>query len=118
MERDKDMPEVFGPTIEKLSQQLGAIDGEMLSFQSQLRPLREEADLQATQRTNRNLYALSILTALLLPATLVTGFFGMNTGGLPFAGSPEGTIIATALAIAASGVVYWLLRVGGLDRQK
>jgi zinc transporter len=118
METDEDMPEVFGPTIEKLSQQLGAIDGEMLSFQSQLRLLREEADLQATQRTNRNLYVLSILTALLLPATMVTGFFGMNTGGLPFAGTPEGTIIATFLAIAASGVVYWLLRVMGLDRQK
>jgi len=43
------------------------------------------AILQAAQRTNRNLYFLSILTALLMPATLVTGFFGMNTGGLPFA---------------------------------
>ena len=118
MELDEDMPESLGPTIEKLSQQLGAIDGEMLSFQSQLRLLREEADLQATQRTNRNLYVLSILTALLLPPTLVTGFFGMNTGGLPWAESPAGTIIATVLALAASGFVYWLLRVMGLDRQR
>lgn len=118
MELDEDMPEALAPTVEKLSQQLSAIDGEMLSFQSQLRLLREEADLQATQRTNRNLYVLSILTALLLPATMVTGFFGMNTGGLPFAGNSEGTIIATFFAIAASGLVYWLLRVMGLDRQK
>jgi zinc transporter len=116
MELDPDMPYALGPTIEKLSQQLGAIDGEMLSFHSQLRLLREEADLQATQRTNKNLYILSILTALLLPPTLVTGFFGMNTGGLPFLESGDGTLIATILAIIASGLVYWLLRVMGLDR--
>lgn len=116
METDKDMPETLGPTIEKLSQQLGAIDGEMLSFQSQLRLLREEADLQGTQRTNRNLYILSVLSALFLPATLVTGFFGMNTGGLPLVQSAEGTVIASMLAIAAAGLVYWLLRVMGLDR--
>jgi zinc transporter len=118
MELDEDMPPALRATVEKLSQQLGAIDGEMLSFQSQLRLLREEADLQATQRTNRNLYVLSILTALFMPATLVTGFFGMNTGGLPFEGTAEGSLLATILAIAASGLVYWLLRVMGLHRQK
>ncbi len=116
MELDEDMPQALGPTIEKLSQQLGAIDGEMASFQSQLRLLREEADLQAAQRTNKNLYLLSILSALLLPATLVTGFFGMNTGGLPFADGPEGTLYAALLGIVASGLVYWLLRRMGLDR--
>ena len=40
----------------------------------------------APGKTNRHLYILSIMTAFLLPPTLVTGFFGMNTGGLPFAG--------------------------------
>jgi len=116
MEADADVPAALVPTIEKLSQRLGAIDGEMLSFQSQLRLLREEADLQANQRTNRNLYILSVLSALFLPPTLVTGFFGMNTGGLPFVQSPEGTIVASGLAIAAAGLVYWLLRKMGLDR--
>jgi len=117
METDEDMPGALGPIIEKLSQRLGAIDGEMVSFQSQLRLLREEADLQATQRTNKNLYLLSVMSALLLPATLVTGFFGMNTSGLPFAGGAEGTIFAAFMGILASGLVYWWLRRMGLDRQ-
>lgn len=117
MEQDRDLPERLHPTVEKLAQLLSAIDGEMLSFHSQLRLLREEADLQATQRTNRNLYVLSILSALLLPATLVTGFFGMNTGGLPLAEGAAGTAVAAFLAILASGAVYWILRSMGLDRQ-
>jgi Mg2+ and Co2+ transporter CorA len=116
MEQDADLPPLLLPTVEMLAQQLGAIDSEMLSIQSQLRLLREEADLQAAQRTNQNLYVLSVLSALLLPATLVTGFFGMNTGGLPLAHTTEGTILAAFLGVVASGAVYALLRYMGLHR--
>ncbi len=116
LEADEDLPQALLPAIEKLAQQLGAIDNDMLSIHSQLRMLREEADLQAQQRTNQNLYVLSILSALLLPATLVTGFFGMNTGGLPFAHGGGGTVEATVIAIGASLAVYALLRFLGLHR--
>ncbi len=114
LEGDEDLPEPLQPTIERLAQQLSEIDSDMVAIQGQLRLLREEADLQSSQRTNQNLYVLSILSALLLPATLVTGFFGMNTGGLPFASEHGGTVEATVLALMASGGVYALLRMLGL----
>jgi Mg2+ and Co2+ transporter CorA len=53
----------------------------------------------------------------LLPATFVTGLFGMNTGGLPWAQSPHGTILATLLAFAVAGVTYVLLRRMGFMRR-
>lgn len=114
LERDRDLPPALLPTVEKWAQQLAGIDSDMLAINGQLRLLREEADLQASQRTNQNLYVLSILSALLLPATLVTGLFGMNTGGLPFADTPGGTAFAAFLAIAASAGVWALLRSLGL----
>ena len=83
----------------------------------QLRLLRDEVDIQAAQRTNQNLYILSIITALMLPATLVTGLFGMNTGGMPLADGPHGTLVATLIAGSAAGVTYWLLRQMGLMRR-
>ncbi len=43
------------------------------------------------ERMNRNMYWLTIISAIFLPLTLVTGFFGMNTGGLPFTQDPDGT---------------------------
>jgi Mg2+ and Co2+ transporter CorA len=116
LEHDGDLPPDLLATVEELAQQLGGIDDDMLSINGQLRLLREEADLQATQRTNQNLYVLSILSALLLPATLVTGFFGMNTGGLPFADGSDGTLLAGGLAGLASLGVYLLLRRLGLHR--
>jgi zinc transporter len=113
LEHDAELNQDLSPTIERLTQQLAAIDGDMLSIQGQLRLLREEADLKAAERTNQNLYVLSILSAMLLPPTLVTGFFGMNTGGLPLVGSPEGTLIGAMLALGSSLGVYLLLRASG-----
>nr|WP_198983785.1 transporter [Herbaspirillum sp. ASV7] len=45
--------------------------------------LQEEIASQMSEQMNRNLMALSVLTALLMPATLVSGIFGMNVAGLP-----------------------------------
>jgi zinc transporter len=45
--------------------------------------LQEELASRLAESTSRNLYTLSVLTAVLLPMTLVTGIFGMNVAGLP-----------------------------------
>jgi Mg2+ and Co2+ transporter CorA len=117
LEEDEELPEPLLATIEKLSQRLHALDADALSVQGQLRLLREEIDIQQDQRTNQNLYILSIMTALLLPATLVTGIFGMNTGGLPWATTPLGTVYATVLALGTAAATYALLRWMGFMRR-
>ncbi len=117
LEQDEELPARLLPTVEKLAQRLQSIDGDILSVQGQLRLLRDEVDIQAAQRTNQNLYILSIITALMLPATLVTGLFGMNTGGLPLTQGPHGTLVATMTAAGAAGVTYWLLRWMGFMRR-
>ncbi|WP_278985656.1 MULTISPECIES: transporter [Sphingobium] len=117
LERDEELPDALLPTVEKLTQRLQALDADILEGQAQLRLLRDELDIQAAQRTNQNLYILSIITALMLPATLVTGLFGMNTGGMPFAGASHGTLTATLVAAGAAGVSYFLLRWMGFMRR-
>ncbi len=51
------------------------------------------------EKMNRNIYYLTILSGIFLPLTLVTGFFGMNTGGLPFTESPNGTLYVVIISI-------------------
>jgi zinc transporter len=118
MERDPGLPPMLTPIPHALQPRLAALDGDIVSAQQQLRLLRDELDLQAAQRTNQNVYLLSILTALMMPATLVTGFFGMNTGGLPFAEGKHGTLLATAVALLSAAGSYWLLRLMGLVRRQ
>jgi zinc transporter len=117
MEEDEDLPEAMLATVEKLSQRIQSLDADALGVQRQLRQLREEIDIQVDQRTNQNLYILSIMTALLLPATFVTGLFGMNTGGLPWAQSAHGTWLATMLALGTAGATYVFLRWMGFMRR-
>lgn len=39
---------------------------------------------QNNDKMNRSIYVLTILSAIFLPLNLIVGFFGMNTGNLPF----------------------------------
>jgi len=116
LERDADLPEALLPVIENLSQRLLGIDGDIMGIQGQLRLVRDEIDSQQEQRTNQNLYLLSIMTALMLPTTLVTGIFGMNTGDLPLTGH-GGTVVASLLMLATAGGTYALLRWMGFMRR-
>ncbi|MFT7528788.1 MAG: zinc transporter, partial [Arenicella sp.] len=36
-----------------------------------------------SDRLNRNLYVLSVITAIFLPLGFLTGLFGINIGGMP-----------------------------------
>jgi len=51
------------------------------------------------EKMNNIMFILTILSAVFLPLTLITGFFGMNTGGLPFTDDPQGTMKAIALSV-------------------
>lgn len=52
--------------------------------------LREERDGQLAQQQNTRMYVLSVVAAIFLPLTFITGMFGMNVGGLPGVDDPEG----------------------------
>jgi zinc transporter len=52
----------------------------------------------------------AILTGFLLPSTLVTGFFGMNTKDLPFQNIDGGTWWAASLAVGVTALTFFLLR--------
>jgi zinc transporter len=114
---EHDAPRPYREVFNRFVSRLSALDSELLGHQSELRILRDELDLQATQRTNDNLYFLSVLSALLLPATLVTGIFGINTGGLLWTNDKYGSLWATGLALGSAGAVYIVLRMAGFIRK-
>ena len=64
--------------------------------------------------TNRQLFTLSVLTALFLPPTLVTGVFGMNTKGLFLGEFEDGSAIALGIGALAALAVYGVIRRLGL----
>jgi magnesium transporter len=49
---------------------------------------------RTSEKMNKMVYILTIISAVFLPLNLVVGFFGMNTSGLPFAKGENGTLNA------------------------
>lgn len=89
-------------------------DGEQL--QAQARLMQDELMAKIADRSNQLLYFLSLLTAVLLPMTIVSGLFGMNVGGIPLAEDTGGFWIVSLLAAAVALFVLLVLRrrTGGL----
>ncbi len=74
--------------------------------------LQEELMNELAQLQNTRMYVLSVVAAVFLPLTFVTGLLGMNVGGLPGVDSPKGFLIALVVMLATSAVmlVYFRFR--------
>ncbi|MDX1482769.1 MAG: zinc transporter ZntB [Woeseiaceae bacterium] len=64
--------------------------------------LQEELIAQIAQQQNSRMYVLSIVAAIFLPLTFVTGMLGMNVGGLPGLESPLGFYYSVIIMVAAA----------------
>ncbi len=113
-------PDVLKPTLRlragKLAQRLDALDHVVVEMRERSRLLQEELQLKIEEQSNKSLHLLSVLTALLLPPTLVTGIFGMNTKGLPLTDVETGFLTASVLIIASSALAYYVMKRLGIVR--
>ena len=65
-----------------------------------------------THRLNAMLALLTIISAVILPLTLITGFYGMNIDGLPFArnGIASFIMLVVVMVVLAGGVLWYFRR--------
>ncbi|WP_430910728.1 CorA family divalent cation transporter [Methylobacterium sp. sgz302541] len=105
-------------TAARIAQRLDALDRDMIVLADRSRLMQEELSANLAQQSNRQLYTLSVLTALFLPPTLITGLFGMNTKGLPLADNEAGSNIAIAVAVISAVLVFVVIRVLGIRAPK
>ncbi len=106
----------FLPAASRLSQRFDELDSDVVTLQERSRLLQDEVAAKLAEQTNRHLFVLSVVTALLLPPTLVVGVFGMNMDNVPLLRSAHGFGMAMLLCLASSVIVYLLLRRFGVGR--
>lgn len=103
---DKDQVE-----IRRSMERLNAVFLDLDAIQERARLLQDEIAGRIANATNRNLYIVSLLSAIFLPITLISGIFGMNVGGLPWenqAGGFGSVIGMMLLTIATSlALLHW-----------
>ncbi len=102
----------------RLAHRVDILAHDLAEVQDRARLLQDELNGIADLVTNDRLYILTVVTTLLLPATFVTGFFGMNTRNLPFADAEWGTAFAFGLCILAALAMFFFMRRMGLARPR
>ncbi|BCW87672.1 Zinc transport protein ZntB [Alphaproteobacteria bacterium SO-S41] len=113
-----DLPDGAAAAADRMSHRLANSDLDVVTLQDRARLLHEEIDSKLNAQTNRHLFTLSVMSAFLLPPTLIVGFFGMNTADMPFQTLPGGTWMAGGLCVAAIALAWWWLRRGGIGPQR
>ncbi|GAN54989.1 divalent cation transporter [Tanticharoenia sakaeratensis NBRC 103193] len=107
-DEDLDMPDWAEEELRnRAERQVHAALDDLIALQDRGRSLQDELASSQAEETNRRLYIVSVATTLMLPATVVTGFFGMNTGGMFLSGGRYGTVEAGVVCFVFI-VVTWV----------
>ena len=69
---------------------------------------QEELDNRMAEQLNQRMYMLSMVAALFMPLTFLTGLLGINVGGIPGAENKQAFILV-CLILAGIGLVLYLL---------
>lgn len=79
-------------------------------FLSELEIIKGELRQYHAEKMNQNTYLFSVIAAIFLPTSFLTGLLGVNVGGIPGTESP----IAFGLFCAGLGLIFglefWILR--------
>jgi zinc transporter len=86
------------------------LDHDASVLQESGRMLHEEIDTLINAATNRNMRALTIISTLLIPPTLITGAFGMNVPGIPFEHFGGGFAVAITVCVVVVAAALMLMR--------
>ncbi|MPQ70243.1 MULTISPECIES: transporter [unclassified Pseudomonas] len=85
--------------LRKSTEEFSLILSDLEALGERIKLLQEEIAASLNEQSNRTLFTLTVVTVLALPINIIAGFFGMNVGGIPLAGDPEGFWILVALVV-------------------
>lgn len=107
-------PDAMRACAGRLLQRIEGPHADVQSVQDRARLLQDEMAARTANQTNRQLYVLSILTALFMPATFITGLFGINVKGLPWMEHELGAFFVALACVGAALLTLILLRRRGV----
>lgn len=72
--------------------------------------LQEEFQSKLSEQQNTRMYVLSLVAAIFLPLTFITGLLGMNVGGLPGLENPSGFWVSIGIMVVATILLILIFR--------
>ncbi|QFU09572.1 Zinc transport protein ZntB [Rhodobacteraceae bacterium THAF1] len=96
--------------IAEQTDQLLRVTEALEATREQLQTIRDEIEGARAERLNKNLYVLSVISAIFLPLGFLTGLMGINVGGMPGVNNPYAFWVFAGALIAITAIAVWLMR--------
>lgn len=72
--------------------------------------IQEELTSRLSEQLDRRMYFLSVVAAIFLPLSFITGLLGINVGGIPGANYKWAFLIVCIILVGITFFIIWLLR--------
>ena len=79
-------------------------------MEARVNDLHAYYQMAGSDRVEKRLRILTIVSAITLPLGLIAGLLGMNVGGLPGAKFPYGFLVVVILMVAIAVVELWYFK--------
>ena len=83
---------------------------ELDSIRDRATVVKDELSSALSERLNRHLYILSLISAVFLPLGFLTGLLGVNLGGIPGADRPYAFTVFTLTLLAVAAAILLILK--------
>jgi len=81
------------------------------AIQNRCHIIKDDLNASSAEKMNKNMYLLSIMTAVFLPLSFLTGLLGVNLGGIPGAKDVNGFLIFSIILVVVLVVQIVILRI-------
>lgn len=72
--------------------------------------IQEELANSMSEQMNRKMYVLSIISAIFLPLTFLTGLLGINIGGIPGANNENAFLVFSLLLVIVVTIQFIIFK--------
>lgn len=104
------MPPTLRAKFREVADRVMRLVEELSAAQNRAAVARDEIGSQGAERLNRRVFSLTVLTAIFLPLTVLTGLLGMNVAGIPGASDPLAFLVVCTILGAVLGLQLLILR--------
>jgi Mg2+ and Co2+ transporter CorA len=96
--------------IQDLASEMEIAQRGVYRLEARVNDLHNDYQMAGSDRVERRLRLLTIVSAITLPLGLIAGLLGMNVGGLPGIGLQTGFIIVVMLMLVIVAAEYWYFK--------
>lgn len=104
------MPEELRPAFRETADRQQRLVEELDAMRERALVIKDDIANQLAETMNRNMYIISVIAAIFLPLSFVTGLLGVNVGGMPGIDNGNAFWIACLLMVVLFAVQLWMFR--------